>query len=910
MVMNNEPLTKEGLITSIVFASDDGNYTVLKIQGAHGSFSAVGAMPEASEGRFVRLTGRSTTHRTYGEQFEFDTYAYYMPSSVDGIKAFLGSGVIKGVGPKMAAHMIDEFGENVIDVIEHDYIKLADIRGISIGKAEQINESYMQHKEFAAVSMFFQQYGISMSLVMSLYKEFGAATVEVVKSDPYRMMEESRQMTFAKADQIARLMGMANDDEKRIKAGILWQLRLYTNNGDTYALKDDLLNAVSQALGVSVDTVDDEMLELMLDGRIMVKEIDEPVHENVTNVADNATKHAASQSTAHTQNMNPVGKSNSNLAANQLSQNAPNLATDQSSSCANNLEQGDFSTKLIDTHTELKDSLDSSNSELIHDNNGITDIDKNTTTSATSQRGSNGSNTTISATSQRGSKSSNTTTSATSQLDSNGSNTTSAASQSCSNSSNAAQHNTRVTGVWIAYIYDAEMESANRLLTLKDSDLEPVRFNLENLIETTSEDLGIELDEVQQEAIKQSVLHGVYVITGGPGTGKSTIVSAILDIYKQADMKIMIAAPTGRAAKRITAITGFPAMTIHRMLGAQPGLEDEHQFSKDEDDPLEYDVIVIDESSMIDILLMQALLRAIQPSTRLILVGDADQLPPVGPGNVLRDIIDSKIIPTMKLVNVYRQAEQSLIIQNAHRINQGQYPISGKGNQDFFILNRHGEYKILDTIVDLCVSRLPKAYPDLDIIKDIQIITPTKKGMVGSVNINAHLREVLNPEDFAKDEMKIMGTVFRVGDKVMHTSNNYELEWVDETDFTEGEGIFNGDVGFIHSIDSDMGIITVVFDGTRFVEYDEEAAGDLEHAYAITIHKSQGSEFPFTIIPMARFAPMLSYRNLIYTGVTRGRDMVVIVGERYYLEKMVDNDFIQLRRSAFKHFLEQGNASL
>ncbi|MDR2770804.1 MAG: AAA family ATPase, partial [Clostridiales Family XIII bacterium] len=408
---------------------------------------------------------------------------------------------------------------------------------------------------------------------------------------------------------------------------------------------------------------------------------------------------------------------------------------------------------------------------------------------------------------------------------------------------------------------------------------------------------------------------GVFVITGGPGTGKTTIINAIINILQSSGLKTGIAAPTGRAAKRITETSGHEASTIHRMLEYYYSeSEDAMRFGRTAENPLDYDAVIVDESSMIDILLMKSLLSAIPAGARLIVVGDADQLPPVGAGNVLRDMLESEVIRSVRLTEIFRQAAESLIVVNAHRINRSEYPACNEKGKDFFLLQRNSEARILDTIKDLCATRLPEYYADCDILRDIQVLTPRRKGPLGCINLNKELQAVLNPSAPHKAEKPFGDRVFREGDKVMQIKNNYGLAWRRLSDASSGEGLFNGDVGFVKGIDAEDGCVTVVFDEDRFVTYEFAQLAELELAYAITVHKSQGSEFPLILMPIARFPPALATRNLLYTAVTRGKRAVILVGMEKYLWGMVNNTEINDRYSGLcarlRAFLPGGGAEL
>jgi exodeoxyribonuclease V alpha subunit len=431
----------------------------------------------------------------------------------------------------------------------------------------------------------------------------------------------------------------------------------------------------------------------------------------------------------------------------------------------------------------------------------------------------------------------------------------------------------------------------------------------DGLIQGTEARSGITLSEIQKEAVKSSLHYGVFVITGGPGTGKTTIIKAIMDILSHCGLRTSIAAPTGRAAKRITETTAYPASTIHRLLEYAYGEDDENlTFGRNAENKLECDAVLIDEASMIDVLLMKALTDAIPTGARLIVVGDADQLPPVGPGNVLRDMLSSELVPHAGLTEIFRQAEESMIVVNAHRINRGEYPYLNRDTGDFFLMRR-GEQEILQSVIELCARRLPEHY-GFDSGRDIQILTPVRKGLLGCVSLNKELQRVLNPPKEHKAEKNHGERVLREGDRVMQIKNNYMLKWINIQDLSEGEGVFNGDMGIVAEINEDKGVLAVIYDDCKRAEYEFVELEQLEHAYAVTVHKSQGSEFPAVIIPVFSAPPMLATRNLIYTAVTRGKSLVVLVGTEERLCAMVDNNSRRGRYSALRHFLIEAGDKL
>ena len=461
---------------------------------------------------------------------------------------------------------------------------------------------------------------------------------------------------------------------------------------------------------------------------------------------------------------------------------------------------------------------------------------------------------------------------------------------------------------FLSSLYLAEKSIANNLRRLSSSALMPVRADIAGLIAGMENEKGIVLSREQKQAVITSLSSGVFVITGGPGTGKTTIIKAIADVLTSCGIELSIAAPTGRAAKRITESTGYEAKTIHRLLeySSDPGGE-KFYFGRDSMNPLEIDALIVDEASMIDSLLMTALLDALPSGVRLIIVGDADQLPPVGAGNVLRDIINSECIDFAMLTEIYRQAGESQIVTNAHLINHGEMPETGKQDGNFFLYKKSDEESACATIKELCAERLP-AYLGSEIgsaLLDIQVVTPVKNRRLGTINLNNELQSALNPADTTKNERQHGRRIFREGDKVMQMKNDYSLSWIDVNTLEKGEGIFNGDIGFIKTITEDDGIVSVIYDGSRLVRYDVDGLENLELAYAITVHKSQGSEYPCIVMPVMFVPPALATRNLLYTAVTRGKDLVVLVGSEERLRLMVENAGTDNRYSALDEFLKQ-----
>jgi exodeoxyribonuclease V alpha subunit len=462
--------------------------------------------------------------------------------------------------------------------------------------------------------------------------------------------------------------------------------------------------------------------------------------------------------------------------------------------------------------------------------------------------------------------------------------------------------------IYLYSYYAAERKISSNLLYISQTQPKQLSTEAENMISHAEKISGISFSDQQKYAVKTAVTEPLSIITGGPGTGKTTIINAILAIFDQSGIKTAVAAPTGRAAKRITETSDHEASTIHRLLEYYRDEETGFMvFGKDKKNPLSFDAIIVDEASMIDLMLMYALTESIKPGSRFILIGDSDQLPPVNAGNVLKDMIESGVVPSVKLTEIFRQAEESMIVINAHRINEGEYPYLNKKDKDFYFLDRNSESDMVKLIRDLVSRRLASYYENIRPVQDIQILTPVKRGPIGTLNLNKVLQETLNPPSPDKNEKEHGGLIFREGDKVMQIRNNYDRTWKMRTDFSEGKGIFNGDTGYIHLVDRDNKKITVIFDEDKFVEYEFSQLDELELAYAITVHKSQGSEFPVVVMPISFFPPVLATRNLLYTAITRGKKLVVLLGSRRMLERIIDNNSIKMRFSGLKFRLESLN---
>lgn len=721
---------KQGTIAEIIFHNSENGYTVAIFETETDAFTAVGNLPAVTAGRSYILQGEFTTHPVYGEQFSIKSFEEVMPSTEDGIREFLASEAMKGIGRKTAAAIVSVFGTDTLRVIEEEPHRLTDVPGIGKKTAERISLAFGKHREFASIVLYLQQFGINAEYAMKLYRVYGSGTIEAVEENPYRLVEDIFGVGFKKADKIADRMGVAKDDEFRIKSGVKFTLSYFAGEGNTFLPQDMLCEKAGQLLELPIEMIEEQLIDMAFEGDIYIEKLD--------------------------------------------GRNA----------------------------------------------------------------------------------------------------------------------------VFMAAYYLAEQNVCKCLSAINDAQLKPVAGGIDSLISRTENATGIYLSENQKHAVKTSLQMGVSIITGGPGTGKTTIINTIINILEKSGLKTAIAAPTGRAAKRITETSGHYASTIHRLLEYYfSESENMMRFGKTKEDPLDYDAVIVDEASMIDLILMNGLVSAIRPGTRLVIVGDADQLPSVGAGNVLRDMISSEYIYSTKLTEIFRQAKESMIVVNAHRINHGEYPDCNAKGKDFFLLRRSAEKEMLETIKTLCLKRLPDYYSDISPTADIQVLTPVRKGLLGSINLNRELQDVLNPPCAELEEKQFGDRIFREGDKVMQIKNNYQMTWKNLEDFTEGEGVFNGDVGVIHRVDREFNEVTVVYDEVRYVTYNFNQLDELELAYAITVHKSQGSEFPIVIMPVSWFPPVLATRNLLYTGVTRGKRAVVLVGSENKLDAMVDNDRINERFS-------------
>lgn len=728
-----------GYVDNFIFQNQENGYSVLTLVTEEGELTCVGTLHGVATGMNVEFTGSYTEHPSYGRQFKVEVYEEKEPEDEFAIERYLGSGSIKGVGAALAARIVRRFGKETFRVMEEEPERLAEIRGISERKAQEIAAQVEEKKEQRQAMIFLQQFGITLTLAAKVYKAYGPQIYTIIRENPYRLADDIQGVGFRIADEIANRAGIQADSDFRIRSGILYALQQAGGEGHTYLPKESLTVKVSELLGVDPDLIEKHYMDLAVSRRIVIKEYGAMIQ------------------------------------------------------------------------------------------------------------------------------------------------------------------------IYAASFYNMEHNVAVMLQQLNVQQ-ESAQTDLETKIAAIEKHANVVLDELQREAVCEAARNGFLVITGGPGTGKTTTINSIIRLYEMEGLDFMLAAPTGRAAKRMSETTGYEARTIHRMLEVNGGIEGNAGFERNESNPLETDAVIIDEMSMVDISLMNSLLKAIAPSTRLILVGDINQLPSVGPGSVLKDIIDSGVYRVVRLTKIFRQASQSDIIVNAHKINRGEFVKLDNQSRDFFFLKRYDADKIINVVLQLVVQKMPK-YVDAQMY-DIQVLTPMRKGLLGVDRLNTVLQQYLNPPSPKKAERERGEMVFREGDKVMQIKNNYQIEWEIKNRYgiavERGMGVFNGDMGVIRSIHEITELMTVEFDEGRIVEYPFKLLEELELAYAVTIHKSQGSEYPAVVIPLLSGPKMLMNRNLLYTAVTRAKKCVTLVGDEHTFDDMVANISEQKRYSGLKdRILEQ-----
>jgi len=719
----------KGQIERITYTNDETGYTIakVKVQGQQEPVTVVGNLIAPNPGEIISMQGEWTSHPKYGKQFKISHYESTVPATTYGIQKYLGSGLIKGIGPVMAKRIVERFGKDTLGIIEENIQRLAEVEGIGEKRIGIIGKAWEDQKEIRQVMIFLQAHGVSPAFAAKIFRQYGSRAISVVKQNPFRLASDIFGIGFLTADRISEKLGIAKDAEIRVQAGILYVLHQLTEDGHVFYPYEPLVEKCREILSVERDVVVKAVGAISGQKKIILEDL------------------------------------NNDLAG-------------------------------------------------MRENN---------------------------------------------------------------------------KAVYLAGMYVSEKGIAARLKALLQAPKSIRPIDSHRAVEWVQCRLSITLAQKQVEAVRCAAENKIMVITGGPGTGKTTIVQAVLKIFSKMGTRIMLAAPTGRAARKMSEATGHEARTIHRLLefSVQKG-----GFQRNEERPLECDLLIVDEASMIDTLLMHHLLKAIPGGATFVLVGDANQLPSVGPGNVLGDIIASGIVPSVELQEIFRQAEESLIIVNAHKINNGLFPLfrpTGRSLEDFYFIEQEDPDEALKTIIDLVKGRIPRRF-GFDPVEQIQVITPMHKGTVGAANLNQELQKVLNP---GEEGVTRGNRTFRLQDKVMQIKNNYDKE------------VFNGDIGRIVRLDTENQEMLISFDG-RQIPYDYSDLDELVLAYAISVHKSQGSEYPAVIIPILTQHYMLLQRNLVYTAVTRGRKLVVVVGTKKALGIGIRNVKPQERFTMLKQRLQ------
>lgn len=709
-----ETSTIKGVVERITFQSPETGYTVLRFKASRHNdlVTVVGMLMDVVVGTNLEINGVWKVDKKYGQQFEAHTWQEVMPATVYGIEKYLGSGLIKGIGPKYAKKIVAKFGADTLDIIEENIERLGEVEGIGKKRIQQIKFSWVRQREIKNVMVFLQSHDVSSAYAAKIYKAYGNDAVKRVQENPYQLADDIWGIGFKTADTIAVKMGIEKDEFNRLRSGIKYALGELGNEGHVFAYREQLIKKGKELLDVTESQLDEAIERMMKSDDLKVEE----------------------------------------------------------------------------------------------------------------------------------------------------------------------------DAIYLPPFYYAEIGAAKRLRMIISAEAEENIFTKDQMVDLgrIQKTLGISYDDVQAEAIHRAANSKVMVLTGGPGTGKTTTTQGIIQAFLDKGLSILLAAPTGRAAKRMSEATGREAKTIHRLLEFKPP----EGYKRNEENPLEGDVLLVDECSMIDIMLMNSLLKAVPANMRLVLIGDVDQLPSVGAGNVLRDIIDSEAVPVVRLTKIFRQAQQSRIITNAHKVNEGKFPdISNGKNSDFFFLNREEPEVIAKEIVELVKNKLPNYYKVKP--SEIQVLTPMQKGIIGAINLNQELQKAINP---SMEGIRRGGYIFKQYDKVMQIRNNYDKE------------VFNGDIGRILEIDTEDNTLTVLFDG-RKVLYEASELDELVQAYACTIHKSQGSEYPIVVMPVSMTHFMMMQRNLIYTGITRSKKVCVVVGTMKALGYAVRNITVTKRNTMLKERL-------
>lgn len=720
-----------GSVEDVIYKNADNGYTVINLGCDEGLIAVVGNLGDVNEGERLSLRGGWITSPKYGRQFKAAMCERSMPETESEISAYLGSGVIRGLGPAIAKKIVKQFGTEALDIIDNDCMQLTVIKGITSDKALYISNEYHKITGVNEVIKFLGEYNFGPAHAISVWSAFEHDSIKQIKTNPYILCTSGIDIDFRSVDRMAADLGFDAENSDRVRAGIVYVLHENANAGHTCLPTEKLRESVCDNLGIE---------------------------------------------------------------------------RRQFESCLDDCEEKDWVVRITLGKREF---------------------------------------------------------------------------------------------VYLPEYYLAETYIAKKLAFMLRTSAQYEK-DYSDEIRGVEFSENIQYEDLQRAAISACLTGSVFILTGGPGTGKTTTLNGVIKILKAQKKRILLCAPTGRAAKRMSDLTGEPARTIHRLLEVDFTAKGELKFKRNETNPLPADVVIADEMSMVDALLMCSLVRAIKPTSKFIMVGDSNQLPSVGAGNVLKDLIASHYIPSVELKEIFRQAAQSLIVTNAHRIVNGEFPVLDDRQNDFFFMNKSLESDIAELVIQLAKQRLPDTY-GFSPIDDIQVLCPTKMGMAGTKELNKQLQSALNPPSQNKAELKFFDVIFRTGDKVMQTKNDYDVLWTKNNE--KGSGIFNGDIGIIRSVDRFSQNVTIDFEG-RVAIYTSEMLRRLEHAYAITIHKSQGSEYDAVIIPITAFTHNLLYRNLLYTGVTRAKKMIIVIGTKELVKTMVDNNRKMLRYSLLRPLLE------
>lgn len=721
-----------GSVEDVIYKNADNGYTVINLGCDEGLIAVVGNLGDVNEGERLSLRGGWITSPKYGRQFRAAMCERSMPETESEISAYLGSGVIKGLGPAIAKKIVKQFGTEALDIIDNDCMQLTVIKGITSDKALYISNEYHKITGVNEVIKFLGEYNFGPAHAISVWSAFEHYSIKQIKTNPYILCTSGIDIDFRSVDRMAADLGFDAENSDRVRAGIVYVLHENANAGHTCLPTEKLRESVCDNLGIE---------------------------------------------------------------------------RRQFESCLDDCEEKDWVVRITLGKREF---------------------------------------------------------------------------------------------VYLPEYYLAETYIAKKLAFMLRTSAQYEK-DYSDEIRGVEFSENIQYEDLQRAAISACLTGSVFILTGGPGTGKTTTLNGVIKILKAQKKRILLCAPTGRAAKRMSDLTGEPARTIHRLLEVDFTAKGELKFKRNETNPLPADVVIADEMSMVDTLLMCSLVRAIKPTSKFIMVGDSNQLPSVGAGNVLKDLIASHYIPSVELKEIFRQAAQSLIVTNAHRIVNGEFPVLDDRQNDFFFMSKSLESDIAGLVIQLAKQRLPDTY-GFSPIDDIQVLCPTKMGMAGTKELNKQLQSALNPPSQNKAELKFFDVIFRTGDKVMQTKNDYDVLWTKNNE--KGSGIFNGDIGIIRSVDRFSQNVTIDFEG-RVAIYTSEMLRRLEHAYAITIHKSQGSEYDAVIIPITAFTHNLLYRNLLYTGVTRAKKMIIVIGTKELVKTMVDNNRKMLRYSLLRPLLEK-----